>query len=110
MLYASISKSLDSSSSRRLLAALLLVLISFRLTTAQDTFVAIPAAAAPQYHIDFARNFFASPEAEKADRANLYVTLKELETLKGRLGVSADNLERALELSDRVQIQFNRHY
>jgi oligoendopeptidase F len=109
MLYASISRSLNPSS-RRLLAALLLVFISFRLTTAQDAFVAIPPAEAPQYHIDFARNFFASPEAEKADRANLYATLKELETLKGRLGASADNLERALELSDRAQIQFNRHY
>jgi oligoendopeptidase F len=106
----SIIRSLDHSSSRRLLAALLLILILFRLTTAQDAFVAIPPAEAPQYHIDFARNFFASPEGEKADRANLYATLKELEDLKGRLGASADNLERALELDDRVSVQFNRHY
>ena len=71
--------------------------------------MAIPPEQAAQYHINFARNFFASPEAEKADRANLYATLKDLEGLKGKVASSADNLERALELSDRVAIQFNRH-
>src|SRR5690242_5446081 len=99
-----------SQTMSRWLAALLLLLISFRLTTAQDVFVAIPPAEASRYHIDFARNFFASPETEMADRANLYATLKELETLKGKIAASADNLGRALELNDRVQVQVHRHY
>src|SRR6185295_16496168 len=60
--------------------------------------------------IDFARNFFASPEAEKAERANLYATLKELESLKGKVSKSAENLQRALQLNDKLLVQFNRHY
>jgi oligoendopeptidase F len=103
------SRRLGRSGSRRV-AAFLLVLMAHGLTPGQSTFVAIPPAEASQYHIDFARNFFKSPEAEKADRANLYATLKELETLKGRLAASADNLERGLELNDRAQIQSHRHY
>src|SRR6266550_2094916 len=77
---------------------------------AQDVFVAIPPQGAPRYHIDFARNFFVTPEAEKADRANLYLTLKHLENLEGKVAGSADNLERALELNDALQVQFQRHY
>jgi oligoendopeptidase F len=80
------------------------------LVPAQDNFVAIPPQEASGYHIDFARNFFATPEAEKADRANLYATLKELETLKGKVAGSPDNLQRALQLSDRVRVQLRRHY
>lgn len=57
--------------------------ISFLLLAApafgQDSFVAIPPAEAAQYKIDFARNFFVSPEAEKADRAKLYATVAQLE-------------------------------
>src|ERR1043165_1543486 len=75
-----------------------------------DTFTAIPPTEASRYHIDFARHFFASPEAEKADRANLYATIKQLETLKGRVGSSAGRLERALQLNDRIQVQLRRHY
>lgn len=76
---------------------------------APETFVAIPPQEALRYHIDFARNFFASPEAEKEDRASLYATLKELETLKGKVAATAGNLERALQLNDRAQVQLNRH-
>ena len=84
--------------------------VAFGQGGAPDTFVAIPPQEVSRYHIDFARNFFASPEAEKADRANLYATLKDLENLKGKVASSADNLERALQLNDSVQVQFHRHY
>jgi len=80
------------------------------LVFAQDGFVAIPPAQASSYRFDFARNFFLSPEAEKADRDRLYATLKDLESLKGRLAKSADNLYRGLKLNDDLQVQFNRHY
>src|SRR6185369_3598640 len=76
----------------------------------QDSFVAIPPAQASSYHFDFARNFFITPDAEKADRDHLYATLKDLESLKGRLAKSADNLYRGLELNDALQVQFNKHY
>ncbi|HEV7473736.1 MAG TPA: M3 family metallopeptidase [Pyrinomonadaceae bacterium] len=76
----------------------------------QDTFVAIPPQEISRYHIDFARHFFASPEAEKADRDNLYAALNELEKLKSKVGESADNLEHALQLNDRVKVQLMRHY
>jgi len=76
----------------------------------QDTFTAIPPTEASRYHIDFARHFFASPEAEKADRASLSITIKQLETLKGHVAGSADRLEHALQLNDRIQVQLRKHY
>jgi oligoendopeptidase F len=90
-------------------AAALLSMLSWPVLC-QDKFEAIPKQSTAQYHLDFGRNFFASPEAEKADRANLYATLKELETLKGKVTGSPDSLQRALRLNDRVRVQLSRHY
>src|ERR1041384_6606680 len=75
----------------------------------QATFSAISASDAGRYHIDFARYFFASPEAERTDRARLYQSIKQLETFKGRVTRNAENMERALSLNDRVQISLHRH-
>jgi oligoendopeptidase F len=72
--------------------------------------VAIPPQEVSRYHLDFARNFFATPALEQSDRANLYAALKELEKLKNQVASSAHNLERALQLNDSVQVQFHRHY
>src|SRR2546429_8737710 len=110
MLYQAMSTQLGGLGSRRLVAAFLLVLMSHGLTLSQETFVAISPTEASRYHLDFARNFFASPEAEKADRANLYAALKELETFKGKVAGSADSLQRSLQLKDRLQVQLHRHY
>lgn len=74
---------------------LLLYVMVAGLAFAQDPFVAIPPAKALQYHFDFARNFFATPEAEKADRVSLYASLKELESFKGKVSASPENLQRA---------------
>jgi oligoendopeptidase F len=76
----------------------------------QNNFAAIPADVAGQYHFDFPKNFFASPEAEKAERANYYAALKQLESLKGKVVASPDNLLRAESLYDKVLIEFVRHY
>jgi len=76
----------------------------------EETFLAIPPAEVSRYHIDFARYFFTSTEAEEAERASLYATLTQLEALKGRVSKNAENLQRALELNDRALIQLNRHY
>src|SRR5438046_10446271 len=83
---------------RRKVAGFLLALMSYGLTLSQDAFVAIPPPEASRYHIAFARNFFASPEAEKADRASLSATVNELETLKGKVAGSADSLNRLRQL------------
>ena len=82
-------------------------LLLHTLAFGQDSFVAIPPAEASRYKIDFARNFFASPKAEKADRAKLYATVAQLQALKGKV---ATNLERALQLNEQVQVQLRRHY
>jgi oligoendopeptidase F len=96
--------------SQSVIAALLLCGMLQGLAFAQDTFVAIRPEQVSRYRIDFARNFFATPEAEKADRANLFAALKDLETLKGKVASSPDNLQRALQLNDRVRVQFSKHY
>ena len=92
------------------LVACLIVAVSCGPVFAQDAFVPIPPSQVSQYHIDFERLFFSSPEVEKRDRGQLYADLKSLEDLKGKVAASAANLERALQLNDRVQVQFNRHY
>ena len=94
----------------RRIAAVLLCAPLFPLTQAQENFVAIRPQQVGQYRIDFARNFFASPEAEKADRANLYDLLKKLESLKGKVTKVASSLEQALLVNDLIQVRFNRHY
>jgi len=93
-----------------LVLAAALCISTFAQTGQQDAFTAIPESEAGRYHIDFARHFFASPEAEKTDRANFYATIKQLESLKRHVGSSADRLERALRLHDRVQVELRRHY
>jgi oligoendopeptidase F len=92
------------------IATLLLCGFVAEMAYGQDGFVAIPPEQTARYHIDFARNFFPSPEVEKADRAAVYTSLKELEALKGKIANSANNLERALQSYDRVRIAFGRHY
>jgi oligoendopeptidase F len=103
-------KKLSSSCARRGVAILLFCGMLQGLVLGQDGFVAITPEQAAAYRFDFARNFFVSPEAEKADRSHLYATLKDLESLKGRLAKSADNLYRGLKLNDDLQVQFNKHY
>ncbi|HEV3119059.1 MAG TPA: hypothetical protein VGY58_18540, partial [Gemmataceae bacterium] len=44
-----------------------------------------------------------------SERAKLFATIDELEALKGQVTSSADNLLRALRLSDAVQVDFRRH-
>ncbi|MDQ2974604.1 MAG: M3 family metallopeptidase [Acidobacteriota bacterium] len=75
----------------------------------QETFEPIPRGATSQYRFDLARNFFPSPEAEKAERLKIYAPLEQLESLKGQVASSADNLYRALRLSDQVESELRVH-
>lgn len=75
----------------------------------QEKFEPIPKAVASQYRFNLARNFFASPEAEKQARKDIYAPLSELERLKGRVTASGANLYRAFRLSDEMELAFRRH-
>jgi oligoendopeptidase F len=94
---------------RRYIAASLLSLLFLEPIISQEKFEPITKEAAAQYHVDFARHFFASTEAEKLERSRLYAELKDLESLKGRVAASSDNLLRALQLYDAAQVRFQRH-
>ncbi len=91
----------------------LLTLIVFTLPISsvfsQTEFEPIPANTASQYRFDLARNFFASPEAEKGERRKFYAPLEELEKLKEKATSSADNLYQALRLYDQVEAEFRIH-
>jgi oligoendopeptidase F len=99
----------DTKSVRGIVACLTIAL-SLGAAFGQDNFVPISPGDVSQYHINFERLFFASPEAEKRERAQLYASLKSLADLKGKVTESAANLERALQLNDRIQVELNRHY
>ena len=90
-----------------LLASASLILIP---AAAQDDFVAIPKADEARYRFDLARNFFASPAAEKAERARYRAALERLEGLKGRAAASPSNLLSAFRLYDEALVEFIRHY
>jgi oligoendopeptidase F len=83
---------------------------SCHLARAQETFTPIPPESAAKYKFNFPRNFFASPEAEKGARVRLEALFKGIESLKGKVAASPDNLLRALRLSDQLQSEFMRHY
>ena len=63
-----------------------------------------------KYRFDFTRNFFSSLEAEKAELAYYDEAMRELENLKGEINSSAACLLRALQIYDRVLVEFQRHY
>jgi oligoendopeptidase F len=90
--------------------AIFLVVVLSVCAVGQAPIVPIRTEDADKYRLNFARNFFASPAAEKADRNKLYDTLSQLEAFKNQVGTSPDRLLRALELNDSLLIQFHRHY
>lgn len=76
----------------------------------QQPFAPIPPEAAGKYRFDFPRNFFASPETEKKDRAKYESLLAALEKMKGKVASSAASLLRTLKLNDEFQLRYNPHY
>jgi oligoendopeptidase F len=85
-----------------------LLLFSFS-GTCQTTFVAIPKESSNLYHFDFARNFFSTADAEKAERSRYNDLLKKLETQKGQTTASANSMLEVLQLYDTVLVQFMLH-
>lgn len=95
---------------RQATVAQVVLLLFFYPAVCQDNFVAIKPEVATQYHFDFQKNFYSSPDVEKAERANYYAVLKRLENLKGRISASPENLLSALSLYDKTLVEFLRHY
>ena len=93
----------------RFLLILIVVTLPVSSVYSQEKFEPMHADIAPQYRFDLARNFFASPEAEKSERRKFYSSLEELEKLKGKVASSAANLYQALRISDQVESQFRLH-
>jgi oligoendopeptidase F len=104
------TRRISTTIARAAAAAMLLFSALPRAAMCQDDFVAIPRETAARYRFDFAHNFYASPEAERARRAVYYAGLKGLESLKGRVAASPQNLLRALRLYDAALVEFVRHY
>jgi oligoendopeptidase F len=76
---------------------------------AQEKFVPIPPDIIKKYHFNYPRNFFASPEVERAGRKKVDALLTQLEKYKGKVTSSPSNLYDALELSDRAQSVAIKH-
>jgi len=77
--------------------------------SAAEPFVAIPPEQAAQYHLDFARHYFATPAAEVAARSALDARLKTLEALRGKVASSPETLLQALRLEEQARVDFSRH-
>lgn len=79
---------------------------------------AASAAAAPEggsatsaarvYRFDLARNFFATPTQEVADRSQLFAAIDELNRLAAKV-VTRDDLIAAMIADDRAQRLFRKH-
>ena len=61
------------------------------------------------YHVDLARHFFASPEAELTERARLRERTNALRGAGARLATSPAALLRALRLADSARMESKRH-
>src|SRR2546421_5007434 len=76
----------------------------------QEKFEPIPQPQASRYRFDFGGNFFKSAEEQKAERVKLEAIVTSLEHMKGRVTESPGALLATLQLADRVNSQFMRHY
>jgi len=74
----------------------------------QEHFEPFPNGSATQYHIDLTR-IFASPNAERADRSTIRRDLAALQALRGHVTGSGENLLRALQKNDALQMRVARH-
>jgi oligoendopeptidase F len=67
-----------------------------------DDFEAIPEAEKESYTFDLEGNFYADQAAFEADLESLIKDIEQLESLKGEVAASADNLYEAYFLSEKV--------
>jgi oligoendopeptidase F len=95
---------------RALLCACVAATLAAPAASGAEPFTAIPPDVAPRYRIDFARHYYAGPDAERAARAGYEAELERLEAMRGRVGGSAQALLAAMRTRDRVEIEFLRHY
>jgi oligoendopeptidase F len=79
-----------------------------RAAGADISFVAISPTDASRYHVDLARHYYASPDAERAARVHTRPHSKSLKAI-ARVAGSAASLA-ALQARDRAEVEFMRHY
>src|SRR5262245_61101906 len=79
------SLELDTATTMKLSVLSLILAVAAIPAAAQEKFVPIPPDTAKLYHLNYARNFFPSPEAERADRKKVYALFDEVGKLKGKL-------------------------
>jgi len=101
---------IGKTSLKKIIVATITVLLTASAIPAQDKFEAIPKDLEAKYHFDLARHYFSDPAAERAARKDLFEPLEKLEKLKGKATATADDLLMALELNDRVQQAWYRHW
>lgn len=74
-----------------------------------EGFVAVPSTDAVQYRIDFARLYFPSGSAERADRKDLLAGMKAFEAMIPDLLASPPQLLAGLRRYDAIRVRFFRH-
>lgn len=85
----------------RFLAGVALLSISLCLPARAD-FRSIPEELEPLYHFRLEENFYPGDDAFGADLQELVTKIGELESLKGQVTASAENLCRAYDLSNQI--------
>jgi oligoendopeptidase F len=70
---------------------------------------ASPAPVVAGQRIDLSRYFFASPQAEQADREQLEADLQQFTKMQGEAAASPERLLEALQRNDQLQISVTRH-
>jgi oligoendopeptidase F len=100
---------------RRALCALMLLVVALSPPGAAAR-QAAPGGFSPfgvvdpeRYRFDLARNFFPSPEAERAARPRVLEREAELEAMGDAIAASGQSLLRAFELSDAVEREYRKH-
>jgi oligoendopeptidase F len=97
------------TSIRTLLLSLLL-LYPVVCENSENSFQAISSDQIRKYHFDLARHFFRTPEEAKTAQAKLNSVLSELESMKGVVSTTPENLLKSLELYDAALIEFFKNY
>ena len=91
----------------------LILITIFSLTSSlvytQNEFKAIPEESSWKYHINFEKVFFISPGKERESYEALKEMLTRLESYKGRVASSSNNLLNALVLNDSITVQNSLH-
>lgn len=86
----------------RITFVLFVVIIASTDALLAEKFEPIPEAEKHLYTFDLQKNFYADEKAFEADFQRLLAGISELESLKGKVGASAENLYKAHKLDEEI--------